>query len=324
MKQYGGCLPLELNIGREFDHHGFDVVALNSGRTAIAYAAVSGQFKKCYIPYYTCKTVEAGLIEAGVEVAYYNINDKFMPVDKSGNAFVQSDKDALFVYTNYFGIMTKDMQKQIFENYSNVLFDNTQGFFTEPMHGAYNAYSCRKFFGVADGAYLVADDLVNLDLPTDESSETAGFLLKAIEYGPNAAYADSKANEERINAAGMKYMSKLTETLMNNIDQEAVDNRRKNNFTTVHQMLGEKNSIQPIVENGAPMVYPFLIENDLLREKLIENQIFVPTWWRWILESPDTNDFEKKLAKYLIPLPISQHYTIGDMMQICNIVLQLL
>ncbi len=349
MKEYGGCIPLELNIGQEFDYHGFDVVALNSGRSAISYAAISGEFEIVYIPYYTCKSVEASLFEHGIEVRYYNIDEHFMPenvpdpeaVEKDNRErsfteyatendsevfkkikeeYSSSSKKALFVYTNYFGIMTKEMQQQILSKYENVLFDNTQGFFTEPVHGAYNAYSCRKFFGVPDGAYLVADDLKRLELELDESSVTANYLLKAIEYGPNAAYADSKENEERINNSGMKFMSKLTETLMNNINQEAVDNRRQINFTQLHNMLKDVNKINPILENGAPMVYPLLVKSDTLRQHLIDNKVFVPTWWRWILESEQTNEFEKELAKYLIPLPINQYYTVGDMMQIAKIV----
>lgn len=315
-KEYGGCLPLELNIGQEFDFPGFDVKALNSGRTAISYAAVSGGFKRAYIPYYTCKTVEAALIDAGVMLSYYNIDESFMPIEPATGF----DDSALFVYTNYFGIMTRQMQQDVLKAHAHVLFDNTQGFFTEPVHGAYNAYSCRKFFGVPDGAYLVADNLTDLDLPIDESFSTAGFLLKAIEFGPNSAYEDSKENEERIYSSGMKYMSHLTEVLMNNINLEAVNNRRKINFDTLHNKLGNQNLLSPVLENGAAMVYPLLVESDSLREYLIENKIFVPTWWRWILESPDTNDFEKKLARYLIPLPVTQSYTVGDMMTIARIV----
>lgn len=319
-KEYGGCLPLELNIGQEFDFPGFDVKALNSGRTAISYAALSGGFKKAYIPFYTCKTVEAALIDAGVELSYYNIDEAFMPINPAAGF----DENALFVYTNYFGIMTRQMQQDVLKAHTHVLFDNTQGFFTEPVHGAYNAYSCRKFFGVPDGAYLVADDLADLDLPTDESSSTAGFLLEAIEYGSNAAYAASKENEERINSSGMKYMSHLTEVLMNNINLEAVNNRRKINFDTLHNKLGNQNLLSPVLENGAPMVYPLLVECDGLREHLIENKVFVPTWWRWILESPDTNEFEKRLARYLIPLPVTQSYTVGDMMAIARLVTNML
>jgi len=318
LREFGGCLPLELKKLNTDFFPGFDYVALNSGRNAIAYAALAGGFKSCYIPYYTCKTVEAGLQEVGVEVKYYNIDEQLMPIEPEGGF----DDRALFVYTNYFGIMTHVMQQDIIAEHSHVLFDNTQGFFTKPMRGTYSAYSCRKFFGVADGAYLVGDKLQRLDIPTGESADAAGFLLKAIEAGPNAAYAMSKDNEEHINFEGMAYMSKLTDAMMSSIDLDSVNEKRIANFNRLHELLGELNELKPVLENGAPMVYPFLFEKEGLRKMLVENKIYVPRWWRWIEESKETNSFEKKLSKYLVPLPITQTYNTGDMDYIAGVLLR--
>lgn len=319
-REYGGCLPLELRQLNNELFKGFDYVALNSGRHAIAYAALAGGFKSCYIPYYTCKTVEAGLQEAGVQVLYYNIDKDFMPITpKEG-----FDDRALFVYTNYFGIMTHVMQQDIIAEHSHVLFDNTQGFYTEPMRGTYSAYSCRKFFGVPDGAYLVADSLPRLELPTGSSAEKATFLLKAIEDGPNAAYSISKENEEHINEEGMAYMSRLTEALMASVDFSHVNNRRLANFNKLHELLGQFNELNIRLDNGAPMVYPLLVDREGVREALVENQIFVPRWWRWIEESKDTNDFEKHLSKHLVPIPITQIYGEEDMEYIAGVVKNIL
>ncbi len=318
MKQYGGCLPLELKkINTDF-FPGFDYVALNSGRSAIAYAALAGGFKQVYIPYYTCKTVEAGLLDVGVDVLYYNIDKDFMPIAPEGGF----DDRALFVYTNYFGIMTHTKQMDIIAEHSHVLFDNTQGFFTKPLRGTYSAYSCRKFFGVPDGAYLVADTLPVIDLKQGESADTANFLLKSIETGPNDAYDLSKDNEEHINGEGMRLMSKLTTAIMESIDLQSVNDRRTVNFNTIHNLLGKYNELDIKQENGAPMVYPLLIDVDGVREYLVENEIFVPRWWRWIEESKDTNDFEKHLSKHLVPIPITQIYDSKDMEYIADLILK--
>ncbi|MCR5416398.1 MAG: hypothetical protein K6E79_06360 [Pseudobutyrivibrio sp.] len=318
IKEYGGCLPLELKKVNTDLFKGFDHVALNSGRNAIAYAALAFNYKCVYIPYYTCKTVEAGLLEVGVEVRYYNIDEHLMPLEPEGGF----DDRALFVYTNYFGIMTHVMQQDIIAEHSHVLFDNTQGFFTEPMRGTLSAYSCRKFFGVPDGAYLVGDEIPRLDIPTGESADTAGFLLKAIEAGPNAAYAMSKENEEHINVEGMRYMSRLTEALMAGIDMQSVNDRRVANFNKMHQLIGKYNELDISLENGAPMVYPLLVSKEGIREALVEHHIFVPRWWRWIEEASTTNAFEKKLSKFLVPLPITQTYDEGDMEYIAGFLLE--
>ncbi len=318
MKEYGGPLPLELKKLNTDFFPGFDYVALNSGRSAIAYAAISGGYKKVYIPYYTCKTVEAGLKDAGVEVLFYNIDKDFMPITPEGGF----DDTALFVYTNYFGIMSHVQQVDIIAEHSHVLFDNTQGFFTEPIRGTLSAYSCRKFFGVPDGAFLVGDKLKRLDIPTGESAATASFLLKAVESGPDSSYELSKENEEHINNEGLCVMSHLTEALMNGIDLKSVNDRRIANFNAIHELLKDYNELNPVLENGAPMVYPLLVAKDGVREHLVENKIFVPRWWRWIVESDKTNEFEKHLSKYLVPIPITQTYDENDMKYIADVVKQ--
>ncbi len=320
MREYGGCLPLEINKLNTNYFPGFDYVALNSGRSAIAYAALAGGFKKVYIPFYTCKTVEAGLKDVGVEVLYYNIDSTFMPITPAQGF----DDRALFVYTNYFGIMTHTQQMDIIAEHSHVLFDNTQGFFTKPLRGTYSAYSCRKFFGVPDGAFLVADKLEKLEIPTGKSNDTAGFLFKAIEDGSNAAYELSKDNEEHINSEGLCLMSKLTETLMSGINLESVNDRRGTNFNRLHEHLGKYNELNPSLENGAPMVYPLLVEKEGVREALVENKIFIPRWWRWIVESNETNDFEKHLSKHLVPIPVTQNYSEEDMDYIAEVVKRIL
>lgn len=315
-KEYGGCLPLEIKKLNTELFHGFDYVALNSGRNAIAYAAKAFGYQACYIPYYTCKTVEAGLQEVGVEVRYYNIDDHFMPIEPKGGF----DDKALFVYTNYFGIMTHVIKQDIIAEHSHVLFDNTQGFFTEPMRGTLSAYSCRKFFGVPDGAYLVGMDIPRIELATGTSADTAGFLLKSIETGPNQAYEMSKENEEHINQEGMRFMSPLTSALMSGVDFKSVSDQRIKNFNVLHESLKDINELDIKLENGAPMVYPLLVAKDGVREALVENKIFVPRWWRWIVESSDTNDFEKYLSKYLVPIPITQIYSEQDMNFIADVV----
>ena len=41
----------------------------------------------------------------------------------------------------------------------SLIIDNTQAFYEPPRKGAYNVYSCRKFFGVSDGAYLIKEGI---------------------------------------------------------------------------------------------------------------------------------------------------------------------
>ena len=69
------------------------------------------------------------------------------------------------------------------------------------------------------------------------------------------------------------------------------------------------------------MVYPFSIENEGLREDLIKNKIYIPNWWKYLLEKVNIRSLEYKLPKYLLLLPIDQNYKECDMEYIANIII---
>lgn len=56
------------------------------------------------------------------------------------------------------------------------------------------------------------------------------------------------------------------------------------------------------------MVYPYYTEKENIRQKLIENKIYIATYWPNTSEWCSENQIEKKLAKMIIPLPIDQRF----------------
>ena len=60
-----------------------------------------------------------------------------------------------------------------------------------------------------------------------------------------------------------------------------------------------------------PMVYPFMTDDESLRDQLIKNKVFVARYWPNVLEWCQEKDLEYKLANRIIPLPIDQRY--GEM-----------
>lgn len=44
-----------------------------------------------------------------------------------------------------------------------IILDNTQSFFQKPISGIDTIYSCRKYFGVPDGAYLSTNILLMMN-----------------------------------------------------------------------------------------------------------------------------------------------------------------
>lgn len=312
-KEYGGYLPIELNRGKEY-YCGSNVMTFNCARNAIKYIVEKKGFNKIYIPFYMCESVRNRLSDKDIEISYYHINVSMKPE-------IDTIEDyAVIMIPDYFGIVKHN--KETIKQYKHIIFDNTQAFFEEPVEGEYiyNVYSCRKFFGVCDGAYLVGPNIKKENLEPYKP-EYARYMLDSITYGTNEIYKMSLKNEELLEERKILGMSKLSHKILEGIDYNNIKKRRRNNFQYVHKQLASSNELSINLEEGCvPMVYPYLIENEKLRAKLLESQIYVPQWWKYILKEEGANDFERYLCRYLIPLPIDQRYNIREMECILDVV----
>ena len=97
------------------------------------------------------------------------------------------------LYTNYFGICTKNAKK-LAKKYKNLILDNAQSFFTEPI-GLASFNSARKFFGVPDGAYLFCNKKIGEELQINKSYERFSHLLKRLDINAQFGYEDFCKNE---------------------------------------------------------------------------------------------------------------------------------
>lgn len=75
MKEYGGYLSIELNLGQEW-YSGKDVLRLNCGRTAIVTAIRDAGYKKVHLPVYLCPSVKEILEKNQIEYCFYNIDEQ--------------------------------------------------------------------------------------------------------------------------------------------------------------------------------------------------------------------------------------------------------
>ncbi len=92
----------------------------------------------------------------------------------------------------------------------------------------------------------------------------------------------------------MRLMSSLTQALLSNIDYALISNKRNQNFNYFHQRLRNINKLEFScnLDSVVPMVYPLLIDNSNIKDTLIENRIFVATYWPNVLEWCNAGDFE--------------------------------
>ena len=320
MEPIGGYFSLEINDGWE-RHHG--ALRLNAGRYALEYVLKARKYRKVYLPYFICDSVIEPIERLGIAYEFYHINEQLEPVVK-----LQPKDDEAVLYVNYFGLKNAFASTFCYA-YKNTILDQTQAFYSEQGNiyednriQCDTFYSCRKYFGVPDGAYLYTDCLLEQEIPQDESFERMTFLTKRIDRSAQEGYADFHANDKALSAVGMKRMSKLTETMMKGIDYRSKADRRIRNFHILDKALRECNRFKWTMDHGTvPLVYPYYVENGVeLRQKLIENQVFCARYWPNVLEWCKPDMLEYQQAENLVCLPVDQRYGEEDMERIIQII----
>ena len=320
--EIGSFIELQFNKGLEFYKGTQNIARLNSGRAAIWHAFRLTGAAKIWLPYYQCDTVREFLLRKNVKINYYHIDKNFNPTD-----LAPTETDAVLL-VNYFGIMSADRMKSLAQNYKNVIIDNSQAFFNTPIEGCLNVYSCRKFIGVPDGAYVIGKNAERFTNSYKQgfSSDTSLFLLQRIEYGcEGKAYQSRRLNEERIDTEDILKMSALTKTVLDGTDYSLIKLKRRQNFTMAAELFGAVNKINPLMyfnDFCVPMVYPLVIENEDLLNTLQAAKHFQGHWWSYLCEELPQNTFEHYISKYIIPVTIDQRYGEEDLEHIAKIILK--
>lgn len=307
MREIGGYIELDKFTGNMLYDDG---VKLNCGRNALEYLIITKEIRKMFVPKFMCNSNNEVLKKHNIEVKYFSIGLDFKPLIENRN-----DDEWLYL-VNYYGQLSNEYIQTLGKN---VIVDNAQAYFQEPILGYDTAYACRKFFGVSDGAILFTDSMLN-NLPQDESYNRMGFLLGRFERPANEFYQEYVDNNERFFDEPLKRMSKLTENLLHAIDYEFVKNRRTENFEYLHRKLKIVNKLNLIIPEGAFM-YPLYIDNgDAVRKKLHAKKIYVPTLWPDVFNFCGENELEYIMAKNILPIPIDQRYDIEDMKYIIEVI----
>ncbi len=310
-KAIGGYFELELSKGEEY-HKG--AIRLNTGRNAFEYILRAKQYKKVYLPYYTCDVMLEPIEKLVLEVEFYHIDENLLPLFDYSKV-----KDSeVFVYTNYFGVCDNNVDV-VAQQCKNLIIDNSQAFYSHPLKGVDTIYSPRKFFGVPDGAYLYTDTLLDDEFETDISYQRFEHLLGRIDKGAEEFYGAFVSNDDSLMNQPIKKMSKLTQRLLASIDYKSVAEIRKRNFEYLDSKLSKNNLLNlDLSSNFVPLVYPYLVDSGVeLKEKLINKKIFVATYWPNVRKWIEFNDaYEINLHNNLLPIPIDQRYKLNNMREI--------
>ena len=314
MKEYGGYIEFENYYGNMLHDR---AISLNCGRNALAYLCEAKKIKKLYLPYFLCSSVPNLCDKIGVEYGYYHINEKFESIFNKA----LGENEWLYI-VNFYGQLDNDYLTAWKRKYGRVIVDNAQSYFQMPVDGLDTLYTCRKYFGVADGAFLYTDAKLDRELPQDESFERMHFLLGRYERSANEFYSEYVLNNKLFATEPVKRMSRLTENLLHGIDYDAVAKRRQENFEFLDEEFRDINELNLKSVYGAFM-YPLLIQNGAaVRKELQKEKIYIPTLWPNVLEECPPDSLEYHYAADILPIPVDQRYGIEDMKYLVEVIKQ--
>ncbi len=310
MREIGGYLEFERYYRQEF-HKG--CMALNSGRNCLAYLIEARGIKHILLPRLICDSIVDVCAQKDVEVTYYSVGQDFKPVLPE-----HIDNENYVYIINYYGQLDNEYLGGMKQKYPHMIVDNVQAFFQEPISNIDTIYSCRKFFGVADGAYLYSSVNKESALPQELAYDRMNFLLGRFENTGNMFFQSYQDNEKYLSEQDVKKMSPLTQNILKSIDYERVKDVRQRNYKFLDRCLKDVNALQITIPIG-PYIYPLMLEDaEYVRERLLKRHIYVPVLWPNVLRDCMEDTLEYYYAKHILPIACDQRYSEEDMMYLVD------
>jgi hypothetical protein len=321
MSAIGGFLPLEIAAAPAAGPYHAGAAALASGRACWHVVLRTCRPRRVLLPFYICDAVLLPLAATRTPFEFYPITDGFRP--GVGREPVDGE---LMLVVNYFGVLTPFVESSGGRHRDRIVVDDTQAFFRQGSPDAWSFNSARKFFGVPDGAFLYGPAQGVRALPPSDIADCDHLLMRLA--GDDAGAWDRFRRHESRIGINPRAMSVVSTRLLDAVDMARVRRRRQVNFETLHRRLGGRNAIAHALDDAAseaPMCYPFLPASDVDRAALSHRGVFVPTLWPEIESRREAGfEWERLLARRLLPLPIDHRYGPDDMEALARTLLQAL
>ena len=297
MQEIGGYLELEQFVGTEYHPN---ALRFNTAKSALLWLMEKRRVRRIWLPEYLCPSVQAAIEKnQKYTVLHY-------PVTKELTAELpkEIEPDDMLYLVNYYGQLSSQQIVRQKEKTPRMIVDNVQAFFEKPVAGVDTLYSCRKWFGVPDGAYLYANGLQTEELSPESAAGRFAHLLGRYEGTASEWYAAYRENEKWLDERPIHGMSLLARNLLCGVDYAAVKKRRTENFERMHRILRAINRLDLTVPRGAFM-YPLYLEGfdtTAVRRDLVGKGIYIPMLW------PGLTGLASELSEKILPLPIDQRY----------------
>lgn len=302
--ELGGYFGLELPASREPAMPG--ALRFQSGRACLAALLEAAAPSRLWMPAYICDSMLLPLRKLGIPHALYGI-DAAMRVAPG----LEMANGELILYVNYFGLCGEGERDAVARfGAARVILDRAQAFYAPARQALATIYSPRKFFGLPDGGIMRTTAQVSPASEIDTGSIGRCMHLLLRHDGPaQPGYPHFQRAEASLQDSTPRAMSALTARLLDSIDVETARERRVANFAFLHERLGRYNEF-PVGADATqgPLCYPLLIRREGLRDLLIRNKVFVPTYWPDVSGRSRPGGHEHDLARYTLALPCDQRY----------------
>lgn len=329
MKEIGGYFGLEDFSGCEY-YQG--LYRINLGRTALLYLLENINCQTLLVPELLCDSMTEVCRRHGIALQYYRQDRDLTPLVKG-----PLPAGHWLLLVNYYGQLTDSRILAAKEQFGHIIVDHTHSFFQRPLRGIPTLYSCRKFFGLADGAYLSTDLLLPPIAAQDISYPRMKHVLGRYEETASQHYQELHEAASSYYEEEIKTMSRLTRNLLKAIDYEKVRKQRNENYQSLETLLGTENPISTLYTGPAvplapapfqapdgPLAYPFYSPNGIaLRKALAKEKIYVPTYWGNVISSCPEDSVEYQCAANILALPCDHRYGRPEMEQIARAVTEL-
>lgn len=226
-------------FGWEFPHTKYpfphqNEILVNSCRSALQLIVQSNNtIKRIYLPYFTCKSVYDALKSIDIDIEFYHIT-RNLELEQTINL---TPNDFL-LYTNYFGIKDEYCKILALRYGHQLIIDNAQALYAPHIKGTNSVYSFRKFIGVPDGGVAKSDSNLNNNHLSQSAWERCNALLARAEDNISLGYNYFLENEKKFSIDGIKKISTISKRILSSFDHETIIQRRRNNFSFIHNILG--------------------------------------------------------------------------------------
>lgn len=284
----------------------------NSARSAFFDLLDQNNIKKIWMPKFICDSMIEPLIILGIKIQYYDLDESFYPKIPS-----HLESDSYLFYVNYFGICTS-IQQRLLEAYpsNQIIFDHSQAFFVTPFECFATLYSPRKVLPIAEGGLLVTKAITTpnyISRDIEEMIQQYYHCFVSRLSNTSEGYEGFKRNEMLFNDCTPKKISQVTEELINCFDYKNIKAIRLENFKFLHAQLKSINKLHIDIDSViSPLTYPLLLDSKI-SNKLIEHNIYTPTYWVDSLKRVEPTSFEHQLILNTTHLICDQRYSIKEM-----------